>query len=110
MVRKGILKPRKIGRYLAFTKNELDHIVANGAFYTFDVTVTGFGGGQFALDPPALIAEQFNPSAPGNPILRDVATGPPLSFSVIPEPLTVVGLALGVGCLAHRLYRRRRQG
>ena len=30
MVRKGILKPRKIGRFLAFSKTELDHIVANG--------------------------------------------------------------------------------
>ena len=30
MVRKGILKPRKIGRFLAFSKAELDHIVANG--------------------------------------------------------------------------------
>ncbi len=30
MVRKGILKPRKIGRFLAFSQVELDHIVANG--------------------------------------------------------------------------------
>ncbi len=30
MVRKGILKPRKIGRFLAFRKSELDHVVANG--------------------------------------------------------------------------------
>ena len=30
MVRKGILRPRKIGRYLAFSKAELDHVVANG--------------------------------------------------------------------------------
>jgi len=30
MVRKGILKPRKIGRFLAFSKSELDHVVANG--------------------------------------------------------------------------------
>lgn len=30
MVRKGILKPRKIGRFLAFSKEELDHVVANG--------------------------------------------------------------------------------
>ena len=30
MVRKGILKPRKIGRFLAFSKAELDHVVANG--------------------------------------------------------------------------------
>lgn len=30
MVRKGILRPRKIGRFLAFTKSELDHVVANG--------------------------------------------------------------------------------
>jgi predicted DNA-binding transcriptional regulator AlpA len=30
MVRKGILQPRKIGRFLAFSKAELDHIVANG--------------------------------------------------------------------------------
>ncbi len=30
MVKKGILKPRKIGRFLAFSKAELDHIVANG--------------------------------------------------------------------------------
>ena len=30
MVRKGILKPRKIGRFLAFSKTELDHIVTNG--------------------------------------------------------------------------------
>ena len=30
MVRKGILKPRRIGRFLAFSKTELDHVVANG--------------------------------------------------------------------------------
>lgn len=30
MVRKGILKPRKIGRFLAFSKTELDHVVTNG--------------------------------------------------------------------------------
>ena len=30
MVRKGVLKPRKIGRFLAFSKTELDHIVTNG--------------------------------------------------------------------------------
>lgn len=30
MVRKGILKPRKIGRFLAFSKKELDHVVAHG--------------------------------------------------------------------------------
>ena len=30
MVRKGILKPRKIGRFLAFSKAELDHVVTNG--------------------------------------------------------------------------------
>ena len=30
MVRKGILRPRKIGRYLAFTKSDLDYVVANG--------------------------------------------------------------------------------
>jgi len=30
MVRKGILKPLKIGRCLAFSKAELDHVVANG--------------------------------------------------------------------------------
>ncbi len=30
MVRKGILKPRKIGRFLAFSKAELDHVAANG--------------------------------------------------------------------------------
>lgn len=30
MVRKGILKPRKIGRFLAFSKSELDHVAANG--------------------------------------------------------------------------------
>jgi predicted DNA-binding transcriptional regulator AlpA len=30
MVRKGILKPRKIGRFLAFSRAELDHVVTNG--------------------------------------------------------------------------------
>ena len=30
MVRKGILKPRKIGRYLAFSKSDLEYVVANG--------------------------------------------------------------------------------
>jgi hypothetical protein len=30
MVRKGILRPRKIGRYLAFMKSDLDYVVANG--------------------------------------------------------------------------------
>jgi hypothetical protein len=30
MVRKGILRPRKIGRYLAFTRNDLDYVVTNG--------------------------------------------------------------------------------
>jgi len=30
MVRKGILKPRKIGRFLAFSRSDLDHVVTNG--------------------------------------------------------------------------------
>jgi len=30
MVRKGILRPRRIGRYLAFTKNDLDYVITNG--------------------------------------------------------------------------------
>ena len=30
MVRKGILRPRKIGRYLAFTKGDLDYVITNG--------------------------------------------------------------------------------
>ena len=30
MVRKGILKPKKIGRFLAFSKSDLDDVVANG--------------------------------------------------------------------------------
>ena len=30
MVRKGILRPRKIGRYLAFTKSDLDYVITNG--------------------------------------------------------------------------------
>jgi|WetSurMetagenome_2_1015567.scaffolds.fasta_scaffold472562_2 hypothetical protein len=30
MVRKGILKPIKIGRYLAFSKSDLDDVIVNG--------------------------------------------------------------------------------
>jgi len=30
MVRKGILRPRKIGRFLAFSKSDLDYVIANG--------------------------------------------------------------------------------
>jgi hypothetical protein len=30
MVRKGILKPVKIGRFLAFSKSELDYVIVNG--------------------------------------------------------------------------------
>jgi len=30
MVRKGILKPRKIGRFLAFSKSDLDYVITNG--------------------------------------------------------------------------------
>ena len=30
MVRKGILNPKKIGRFLAFSKSDLDHVVTNG--------------------------------------------------------------------------------
>lgn len=30
MVRKGILRPKKIGRYLAFTKSDLDYVITNG--------------------------------------------------------------------------------
>jgi len=30
MVRKGILKPTKIGRFLAFRKSDLEHVAANG--------------------------------------------------------------------------------
>ena len=30
LVRKGILRPRKIGRYLAFSKSDLDYVVTNG--------------------------------------------------------------------------------
>ena len=30
MIRKGILKPRKIGRFLAFSKSDLDYVITNG--------------------------------------------------------------------------------
>jgi hypothetical protein len=30
MVRKGILKPRKIGRFLAFSKSDLEYVIING--------------------------------------------------------------------------------
>jgi hypothetical protein len=30
MVRKGILKPRKIGRFLAFNKSDLEYVITNG--------------------------------------------------------------------------------
>ena len=30
LVKKGILKPRKIGRYLAFSKSDLEYVAANG--------------------------------------------------------------------------------
>ncbi len=30
MVRKGILKPVKIGRFLAFSKSDLDYVIVNG--------------------------------------------------------------------------------
>ena len=30
MVRKGILKPRKIGRFLAFSKSDLEYVITNG--------------------------------------------------------------------------------
>jgi hypothetical protein len=30
MVRKGILKPIKIGRFLAFSKSDLDYVIVNG--------------------------------------------------------------------------------
>jgi hypothetical protein len=30
MVRKGILKPRKIGRFLVFSKSDLEYVITNG--------------------------------------------------------------------------------
>jgi predicted DNA-binding transcriptional regulator AlpA len=30
MVRKGILKPRRIGRFLAFSKSDLEYVITNG--------------------------------------------------------------------------------
>ncbi|MCI0462604.1 MAG: PEP-CTERM sorting domain-containing protein [Gemmataceae bacterium] len=84
------------------------HIVSNGTFFSFDVTVQGFGSGSIAFE--FTDALQFNPQDPGTPLDPELEQGSALAFAspattVIPEPASYVLLSLGIGVLGIAGFR-----
>lgn len=105
------------GAFLVIPGSDPSHNVSqNGGFYSFTVQAQAAGSGTFALNPLALLAEQYDPQNPLLPLLREVLAGEALPFTisasggpgggtgtVIPAPP-----ALGLAFLGLILLRRRR--
>ena len=96
------------GTFLTFGKTPADRIRANGLFFSFDVSALAPGQGEFSFD--FVDATAPNPDDPFDPLPVTVQTSGPVSFTVVPEPssvllLAIMGAAIGAGGL--RVRRRR---
>jgi hypothetical protein len=94
--------------FLTFGLDGVDHITANGVFFSFAVTPVAIGSGNIAFD--FIGATLFNAADPNDPTVLTVETGTPLSFVVIPEPSSLALAAVAmIGLAAHACcgWRRR---
>ena len=82
--------------FLTFGTDLADHIVSDGAFFSFEATALSAGSGSLSFD--FVDATEFNPDDPLDPILLAAGEGPALSFTTVPEPTSLVLLATGVLC------------
>ncbi len=96
--------------FLTFGMDPAAHVTSDGVFFSFDVTPAEVGSGAFAID--FTDATQFNPADPFDPIHLWVDAGPPLAFTVVPEPGSAALLAAAVLLLGtwRRPTGRRRNG
>jgi|GEM_PF-2970783 len=93
--------------FMTFGINQPDHIVADGAFFSFDVVALAAGSGSVSFD--FVSATEFNPLDPFDPIPLLIGVGPALSFTVVseaPEPATFSLLLMG--SLSFLVYRTTR--
>ena len=88
------------GSFLTFGTDTAAHVTSNGVFFTFDVTATDVGAGAFSFD--FVDATQFNSSDPFDPIYVPVDAGEPLAFTVVPEPVSFMLVAIGTILLLMR--------
>ena len=72
--------------FLTLGLDSADHITANGLFFEFTVTAQQLGTGEFGFAFGG--ATYFNSANPGAPIDAELETGPPLPFTVVPEPVS----------------------
>lgn len=96
--------------FLTFAEESSRQIDDNGLFFSFDVTALRPGQGELIFDWTR--AEMPNPADRFGPFLVSVETNAPVSFTVVPEPssvllLGIMGAAIGGGWVG---ARRRRIG
>ena len=82
------------GAFLTMGTESSDHVLSNGTFFSFEITVLGVGSGDFVFD--FVDASEFNSADPFDPIPLPPSMGPPLQFTVVPEPggLSIIVLLL----------------
>ena len=88
--------------FLTFGTETSNHIASNGTFFTFRVTPVQLGSGTVAFEFAG--ATQFDPDGP---LVIELATGPDLTFTVVPEPSACLMLLIGIAILIRRRVRRR---
>ncbi|MCC7085530.1 MAG: hypothetical protein IT427_11035 [Pirellulales bacterium] len=75
--------------FQTFGVDPSDHILADGTFFTFEVTVLAAGSGSLGFD--FVDATRFNAQNPLSSIPLTASDGPPLDFvAVVPEPRAAV--------------------
>jgi hypothetical protein len=98
--------------FLTFGTDAADQITSNGVFFSLVATAAAPGTANIAFD--FVGATLFNPANPDDPTILPIEPGQPISFTVVPEPHTIViACALAIAVLSrHRrtkaLTQRRR--
>lgn len=92
--------------FLTFATSSEFLIRQNGTFFEIEVEARSPGNGLLELT--FADASRFNESDPDTPIPLDVVVGPPLPFTVVPEPSAICLLLLGVALLTRARTGRRR--
>jgi len=97
------------GAFLTMGTESSDHVLSNGTFFSFEITVLGVGSGDFVFD--FVDASEFNSADPFDPIPLTPSMGPPLQFTVVPEPggLSIIVLLLPLLLAARTIRSTRRK-